>query len=185
MRRLSKILRNENHQGRNDHDHERPARRPHPGRSLMPGQDELWELVAGNQQGVLATIKQDGSPQLSNVLYVADPATRVIRVSTTADRVKGRNLARDPRAALHVSGEDFWHYAVAEGPVTLSAVAEIPGDDAIEELLEVHSYFYGEIDRATFDEEMITHQRLVVRLEVTHLYGVMVKTGRRPVSEDS
>jgi len=114
---------------------------------------------------------------------VADPATRVIRVSTTADRAKGRNLARDPRAALHVSGEDFWHYVVAEGPVTLSEVAAIPGDHAIEELLEVHSYFYGEIDRAAFDEDMITNQRLVVRLQVTHLYGVMVKTGRRPVSK--
>ena len=149
----------------------------------MPAQDELWELVAANQEGVLATVKGDGSPQLSNVLYVADPATRTVRVSTTADRAKGRNLARDPRAALHVSGEDFWHYAVAEGPVTLSDVAAIPGDDAVEELLEVHSFFYGEIDRATFEGEMITNQRLVVRLQVTHLYGVMVKTGRRPVSK--
>jgi PPOX class probable F420-dependent enzyme len=149
----------------------------------MPCQDELWELVTASQQGVLATVKVDGSPQLTNVLYVADPATRVIRVSTTADRAKARNLARDPRAALHVSGEDFWHYAVAEGPVTLSEVASIPGDDAIEELLEVHSCFYGEIDRAAFDEEMITNQRLVIRLQVTYLYGVMVKTGRRPVSK--
>jgi PPOX class probable F420-dependent enzyme len=157
------------------------ARRRHGG--LMPGQDELWELVASNRQGVLATVKADSSPQLSNVLYVADPATRTVRVSTTADRAKGRNLARDPRAALHVSGEDFWHYAVAEGPVSLSDVAAIPGDDAVEELLEVHSFFYGEIDRATFEEEMITNQRLVVRLQVVHLYGVMVKTGRRPVSK--
>ena len=149
----------------------------------MPGQAELWELVMASQQGVLATIRPDGSPQLTNVLYVADPATRVIRVSTTAERAKARNLARDPRGALHVSGEDFWHYAVAEGPVTLSDVAAIPGDDAVEELLEVHSFFYGEIDRATFEEEMITNQRLVVRLQVSHLYGVMVKTGRRPVSE--
>jgi PPOX class probable F420-dependent enzyme len=149
----------------------------------MPGEDELWELVAANQQGVLATVKGDGSPQLSNVLYVADPATRTVRVSTTADRAKGRNLTRDPRAALHVSGEDFWHYAVAEGPVTLSDVAAIPGDDAVEELLEVHSFFYGEIDRAAFEEEMITNQRLVVRLQVTHLHGVMVKTGHRPVSK--
>lgn len=148
----------------------------------MAGQRELWELVTRRQQGVLATIKADGAPQLTNVLYVADPATRVVRVSTTADRAKGRNLARDPRAALHVSGEDFWHYAVAEGPVTLSEVASLPGDDAIGELLDVHSSFYGEIDRAAFDEEMITNRRLVVRLQVTHLYGVMVTTGRRPVS---
>jgi hypothetical protein len=28
-------------------------------------------------------------------------------------------------------------------------------------------------------------ERLVVRLEVAHLYGVMAATGRRPVSQDS
>ena len=81
----------------------------------MPGQRRAVGTCHRRQQGVLATIKADGAPQLTNVLYVADPATRVVRVSTTADRAKGRNLARDPRAALHVSGEDFWHYAVGRG----------------------------------------------------------------------
>ncbi len=151
----------------------------------MPGQDELWEPVTSHQQGVLATIKADGAP--SSPTSCTWPTRR--RGSSASrpprTRAKGRNLARDQRGALHVSGEDFWNYAVAEGPVTLSGVAETPGDDAIEELLEVHSYFYGEIDRAAFDEEMITNQRLAVRLEVTHLYGVMVQTGRRPVSQDS
>jgi hypothetical protein len=94
-------------------------------------------------------------------------------------------LVTSHQEGVHVSGEDFWNYAVAEGPVTLSGVAGIPGDDAIEELLEVHSYFSAEIDRASFDEEMISNHRLVVRLEVAHLYGVMAATGRRPVSQDS
>ena len=49
-----------------------------------------------------------------------------MRISTTADRLKARNLARDPRAALHVSGQDFWNYAVAVGDVTLPAVAWSP-----------------------------------------------------------
>ncbi len=151
----------------------------------MASQEELWELVAAGQQGVLATIRADGSPQMSSVLYVPDRAARVIRVSTTADRAKGRNLGRDPRAALHVGGEDFWHYAVAAGSVTLSEVAASAGDAATGELFAVHSHFYGEIDRGAFGAEMIANRRIVVRLHVQHLYGVMSTAGRRPASDAS
>ena len=42
--------------------------------------------------GVLATIKRDGRPQLSNVGYAYDPEQRLFRVSVTADRAKTRNL---------------------------------------------------------------------------------------------
>jgi PPOX class probable F420-dependent enzyme len=150
----------------------------------MADEESLWRLVAARRQGVLASINGDGTPQLSNVLYAVDDERRVIRISTTADRVKSRNLARDPRAALHVLGEDFWQYAVAEGDVSLSAVAAAPGDAATAELLEVHSTFYGELDRAAFDLEMIDHRRLVVRLHVNHLYGIIATGGRRPVAAD-
>ncbi|MGA3151503.1 MAG: PPOX class F420-dependent oxidoreductase [Streptosporangiaceae bacterium] len=108
--------------------------------------DKLLGLVASHQQGVLATVAADGRPQLSNVLYVWDAGHRTARISTTADRAKARNLRRDPRAALHVSGRHFWQFAVAEGPVTLSDVAAEPGDAATRELLELHGAFYGKVD---------------------------------------
>jgi PPOX class probable F420-dependent enzyme len=112
--------------------------------------EPLWQLVAANQHGVLATVSRDGRPQLSNVLFVVDQGEQMIRISTTADRVKARNLARDPRAALHVQGENFWAYAVAEGPVTLSEVAAEAGDDAGRELMAVHFAFYGDEDPDDF-----------------------------------
>jgi PPOX class probable F420-dependent enzyme len=92
---------------------------------------------------VLATIAADGRPQLSNVLCAWDARERVARISTTADRVKARNLRRDPRAALHVTGRHFWPYAVGEGPATLSGIAAEPGDEASRELLAVHSGLRG------------------------------------------
>lgn len=147
----------------------------------MASQEDLWQLVMSERQGVLATVARDGRPQLSNVLYEPDPDTRVVRISTTADRLKARNLARDPRAALHVSGQDFWHYAVAEGDVTLSAVASAPGDDACRELLAVHTAFYGEQDADAVYPDLIAAGRLVVRLQVSHLHGVMTTAGPRPV----
>jgi PPOX class probable F420-dependent enzyme len=146
---------------------------------------ELWQLVFSERQGVLATVARDGRPQLSNVLYLPDADGRIVRISTTADRVKARNLARDPRTALHVTGQDFWHYAVAEGDVTLSAVASVPGDDACRELLAVHTAFYGELDADAVSLDLIAARRLVVRLQVSHLYGVMSTAGPRPVPREA
>ncbi len=147
----------------------------------MVDRNDLWELVASHREGILATIGPSGRPQLSNVLYLVDRPTRLVRISTTADRVKAKNLARDPRASLHVSGEDFWHFAVADGTATLSGVASEPNDAALLELAEVHTAFYGELDEEHFAAEMIAARRLVVRLRVDHLYGVLATTGRRPL----
>ncbi len=151
----------------------------------MPSQDQLWDLVAGHREGILATIGPSGRPQLSNVLYVAEPGTRLVRISTTAERVKVKNLARDPRGSLHVSGADFWHFAVADGSVTLSAAAAAPGDAAVAELAEVHATFYGELDPERFAAEMIAAHRLVVRLHVDHLYGVLADSARLPRAESA
>jgi PPOX class probable F420-dependent enzyme len=136
--------------------------------------ERLLSLVAdtASRQGVLATVAADGRPQLSNVLYVWDAAERTARISTTADRVKARNVRRDPRAALHVSGDHFWQYAVAEGTVTVSEVAAAPGDAAVRELLATHAVFYGPLDEDEFAVQMISARRLVVRLHVRRIYGI-------------
>lgn len=133
---------------------------------------KLPGIVADHRHGVLATIAADGRPQLSNVLYVWDSEEHIARISTTADRMKARNLRRDPRAALHVSGRHFWQFAVADGAVTLSDVAAEPGDAASRELLAVHAVHYGQLDEDDFYQKMIAARRLVVRLHVRRIYGV-------------
>jgi PPOX class probable F420-dependent enzyme len=140
----------------------------------------LWELVLGGRHAILATVATDGRPQLTNDLYVIEPQTRVIRTSTTAGRVKARNLSRDPRAALHVGGDDFWAYAVVEGTTTLSADAATPGDEAVQELRAVHTGFYGEQEQEAFSATMIANRRLVIRLEPDNIYGVIAPGAKRP-----
>jgi PPOX class probable F420-dependent enzyme len=138
-------------------------------------EQQLLDLIAANDRGILAVVTRDGYPHLTNVLYVWDAAQRVARVSTTADRVKGRILKRDPRAALHVSGSHFWAFVVGEGDADLSDVAKTPGDDACRELLELSSKFYGKIeDEPAFFARMIEAKRLVVRLHVRRVYGVLL-----------
>ncbi|MEA2210402.1 MAG: hypothetical protein QOF83_350 [Solirubrobacteraceae bacterium] len=141
----------------------------------MPDEQQLLNLIANNNQGILAAVTRGGYPHLTNVFYVWNPAQRTARVSTTAERVKARILRRDPHAALHVPGSHFWSYAVAECDAIVSDVATSPGDETCRELLEVHSTFYPSItDEAAFFAQMIEAQRLIVRLEVKRLYGVLL-----------
>ncbi|NVI89354.1 PPOX class F420-dependent oxidoreductase [Actinomadura sp. BRA 177] len=133
----------------------------------------LVKLVQDRDLGVLATLKRDGRPQLSNINYHFDADRRLVRISITASRAKARNLARDPRASLHVSSPDGWSYAVAEGNAELSAVAADPHDAAVEELIEVYRAIRGEEhpDWDDYRRAMVEDGRLVVRLHVDRLYG--------------
>ena len=64
---------------------------------------------------------------------------------------------------------------VAECDAEVSAVAQTPGDGACQELLEVHSTFYGGMaDVSAFYTQMTEARRLVVRLRVRRLYGVLL-----------
>lgn len=75
---------------------------------------------------------------------------------------------------MHVAGDNFWAYAVADGRTTLSDVATHPDDEAVMELLAVHSAFYGPPeDTGEFSAEMIANRRLVVRLQVDRIYGLV------------
>ena len=67
----------------------------------MSGDEKLLAFVAERHWGVLASVKRDGRPHLSNVGYAYDPDRRLFRVSVTDDRVKTRLLRADPhRRAL-------------------------------------------------------------------------------------
>lgn len=130
-------------------------------------------FVRDHRNGVLTTLKRDGRPQMSNIVYVVDDAG-VIRISVTADRAKSRNAARDPRVSLHVSREDFWAYAVVEGDAELSAVSTESGDATGQELADLYRSLSGEHpDWDDYFGAMIADRRQVLRLRPTHAYGML------------
>ncbi|MEW1589427.1 PPOX class F420-dependent oxidoreductase [Micromonospora vinacea] len=136
-------------------------------------QQALTDLVAGRSMGVLATIKRDGRPQLSTVLYSFDRDAGLIRVSVTDGRAKTANLRRDPRASFHVSSEDGWAYAVVEGRAELSPPAAQLGDDTVEELVALYRRLSGEHpDWDEYRQAMVDEGRIVLRLHVERLYGI-------------
>jgi len=135
--------------------------------------DKLLALISGNSLGVLATLKRDGRPQLSNVRYYFDPRSLVVQVSVTEPRAKTRNLRRDPRASLLVDSDDGWSYAVAEGDAQLTAPAAAPEDDTVEALIALYRNIAGEHpDWDEYRQAMVTDRRVLLTLPIHHLYGM-------------
>ncbi len=132
--------------------------------------DRLLALLSGTHSGVLTTLKRDGRPQLSNVVYAF--AGGVVRVSVTDGRAKTANLRRDPRASFYVSAPDFRSYVVAEGTARLTPVARDPHDATVDELVEVYRAIAGEHpDWAGYRDAMVGEGRLVIRIPVDRAYG--------------
>ena len=135
--------------------------------------DKLLALISGNSLGVLATIKRDGRPQLSNVTYHFDAREVAIEVSITEPRAKTRNLRRDPRASIHVSSDDGWAYAVAEGNVMLTPPATTPHDDTVEALIALYRNVAGEHpDWDDYRRAMVDDRRVLMTMPISHLYGM-------------
>jgi PPOX class probable F420-dependent enzyme len=91
-----------------------------------------------------------------------------IRISTTADRAKARNLAREPWAALHVTRADFGGYVVIEADVELKPVAADPNDATVDLLVEHYRALRAEQDDwPAFRARQVADRRLLVLLRPT------------------
>jgi PPOX class probable F420-dependent enzyme len=135
--------------------------------------DKLLAVISGNSLGVLATIKRDGRPQLSNVSYFFDTRNQAIQVSITEPRAKTRNLRRDPRASILVASDDGWAYAVAEGDAVLTPPAGDPNDETVEGLVALYRNIAGEHpDWDEYRQAMVTDRRVLLTLPISHLYGM-------------
>lgn len=138
----------------------------------MLSPDEADRFLAEHHKGVLATLRSDGRPQLSNIVYALLEGR--VRVSVTADRAKTRNLERDPRVSLHVTTDEFWPYLVVEGHAQLSSVAAAPGDATCQRLLALHDAVAAEPhpDPDEFHEAMVAERRLELSFAVAHRYPI-------------
>lgn len=129
-------------------------------------EQQARDFVARNHRGVLATIKRDGRPQLSNVSYALDHDGRV-KISTTRTRAKARNLGRDPRASLSVVGDDWHNYLVVEATVEVQTGPNVAAD-----LRRIYDMVRGgpHPNWAEFDEAMVREGRVVLALSIERVY---------------
>ena len=135
--------------------------------------DKLLAVISGNSLGVLATIKRDGGRSCRTSPTTSIPRAVAIQVSVTEPRAKTRNLRRDPRASIHVSSDDGWAYAVAEGNAILTPPASAPDDDTVEALIALYRNIAGEHpDWDEYRRAMVEDRRVLLTMPISHLYGM-------------
>ncbi len=127
--------------------------------------------AADRKLAVLITIRSDGRPQSSDIVYALDDGVFVI--SVTAGRAKTVNLRRDPRAVLHISDEKAWSYVSLDGTVELSPATTSPGDATSDALVDYYERV-AEGPHPDWDEyrrAMIDERRLIARFTPTSATG--------------
>lgn len=131
----------------------------------MPGMDldEARSYVAEHHRAVLATMRRDGTPQLSPVTASVDAEGRVV-VSSRETAYKVRNLRRTPRAWLCVFPDEFFgRWVQVEGEVE---IVSLP--DAMEPLVDYYRSVSGEHpDWDDYRRAMVEDQRCVIRVNLT------------------
>ena len=122
--------------------------------------DEARAFLANSSHTVLATMRKDGTPQMSPVdAGVDDDGVVVISSRETAYKVK--NLRREPRAWLCVFPDGFYgEWVQVEGDVD---VLSLP--DAMEPLVDYYRTLSGEHpDWDDYRAAMERDQRLIIAI---------------------
>jgi PPOX class probable F420-dependent enzyme len=111
---------------------------------------------------VLATMRRDGTPQLTPVACGVDAGGAVI-VSTRETAAKAKNARRDPRAWLCIFTDGFFgQFVQVEGAVTVVSLPE-----AMEGLVDYYRSISGEhSDWDGYRASMVREQRVLLRLEL-------------------
>ena len=74
------------------------------------------EFLKGKHFGKIATIRKSGSPHVTPIWYMYADGRLII--NTTTDRVKFRNIRRDPRVCFLV--DDGYPYVMIEGKARIA-----------------------------------------------------------------
>ena len=132
---------------------------------------EAIDWAADRRLGVLITIRADGRPQSSDIVYDIDDG--VFMISVTAGRAKTANLRRDRRAVLHISDEKAWSYASLDGTVELLPVTTSPSDATSDALVAYYERVTGgpHPDWDEYRQAMIDEGRLIARFTPTSAAG--------------
>jgi len=127
--------------------------------------DTALDVLSTQHHAVLATMRADGTPQLTPVLAGVDGAGRVV-ISTRQAAYKVRNIRRDPRVFLCVLPDGFFgRWIQVDG---VAEIVELP--EAMDLLIDYYRGVSGEHpDWSNYRAAMEREQRLIVRIEIRHV----------------
>ncbi|HET6816328.1 MAG TPA: PPOX class F420-dependent oxidoreductase [Mycobacteriales bacterium] len=125
--------------------------------------DEARDYLRSNHHAVLATMRRDGTPQMSPVACTVDGDGRVV-VSSRETAVKVKNVRREPRAWLCVFPDAFYGgFVQVEGSVDVVSLPE-----AMDGLVDYYRSIAGEHpDWDDYRAAMEKEHRVLIRLDLT------------------
>lgn len=123
---------------------------------------QALDFLRANHHAVLATLRRDGSPQLTPVTVGVNQEGRVV-ISTRETAMKTANVRRNPKAWLCAFPDAFYG-----GQVQIEAEASVLSlPDAMEPLVEYYRGVAGEHpDWEQYREAMRREQRCLLVLTV-------------------
>lgn len=131
---------------------------------------EALDWASERNHGVLITIRRDGRPQSSDIIYTVEDGRFLI--SVTEDRAKTHNMRRDPRVVLHLSDPTSWSYLSLDGRVELLPATEQPGDATSDALVGYYRAISGEHpDWDEYRQAMIREKRLIAGFAPSDVVG--------------
>jgi PPOX class probable F420-dependent enzyme len=122
--------------------------------------NEAREVIREQHRAVLATIRADGTPQMSPVLVAVDDNGHPL-VSTRESAIKVRNLRRDQRLWLCVLPDSFFgRWVQVEGRAEIVALPE-----ALDGLVDYYRRVAGEHENwDDYRAAMQREQRVLLRI---------------------
>lgn len=125
---------------------------------------EALDVVRTQHNAVLATVRSDGTPQLSPVTVGVDGAGHVV-ISTRRRAYKVRNVRRDPRVWLCVLPDGFYggRWVRIDGT---AEIVELP--EAMDGLIDYYREIQGEHpDWDEYRAAMVSQRRVLLRVTPT------------------
>lgn len=112
---------------------------------------------------VLATINQDGTPQLTTMWYLLED-NGTITMNTKVGRAKERNMRRDPRISICI--EDDYNFLTINGNVEMINDTEISQHD----IYRLSARYHGEEKaKRQVREKFSKEKRVTLRLKPEHI----------------
>ena len=125
--------------------------------------DKSRALIDAPNYAFLATVDEDGAPQVSPVWIDRDDDT--ILVNTGTGRVKDRNMRRDPRVALSIATEGNAYDKV---DIRGHVVEIVEGEEADRHIDKLAKKYTGE-DR--YPNRREGEDRVIFRIEADRIHG--------------
>ena len=119
--------------------------------------------LQGLRFAVLATINQDGTPQLTTMWYLLED-DGTITMNTKVGRSKERNMRRDPRLSICIENEhDF---------LTINGIVELIDDPEIaqRDIYRLSARYHGEAEAMRqMQTQFSKEKRVTLRLKPEHI----------------